>query len=99
MAKIFTFKREAKETGLARIGNPYQSVIIKHLKKEVGRIAAPNWTSKDNKWLIRLMTKTEGGCGWKWIQLKARFNDEEAAREFIIANAEQILAFGLHHMD
>lgn len=95
----FTFKKQPRETGLRSVGNPYASVDIKHNKKVVGTIAAPNWMSKDGKWVVRFMqqdTETQ----WHWITLKTRFDDEAAARTFLVANADKIIAqIPLHHTE
>ena len=98
---LFTFKKELRETGLAAVGSPCPNTKIKFRKLEVGYIAAPRRSSPDNKWVIRIAVKKDaveeiGNCGWKWITIKARFDDEPTAREFINANAEKIAALDLH---
>jgi hypothetical protein len=56
----FTFKKHARSTGLAGVGNPYQNVDIKLNKKVCGAITAPNWRTKDNKWTVGVtVLKTE----------------------------------------
>jgi len=95
MANNFSFKKEARETGLASVGNPNPSTIIKLEKLEVGYIAGPNWQSKDNLWRVRLMKKKEGG-GWEWTTLAAKFEDEPAARAYLKENFARVCALGLH---
>src|ERR1035438_4804731 len=100
----FTFKKEKRQTGLAGIGSPNASTIIKHDGKQVGSITAPTWLIKDNKWSIRFMVlKDEMGegenCIWKWINLKARFDEETDAREFIKKNTDKLLTLKLFHME
>lgn len=98
----FTFKKEPKETGLASVGNPYQAVAIKHNKQVVGMIYPPSWFSDDRKWSISFMVKKEikkeENCSWGWVRLKAKFGNEQLAREFVTAKASSILCnFKLHH--
>jgi hypothetical protein len=94
-----TFKKEPRITGLAGVGYPNPSTIIKWNKKEVGYIGAPNWLSKDNKWVIRFTIKTNNPLGWKWISLKGRFDSEEEARIHIKKNGERIFKLNLHQME
>lgn len=96
----FTFRKEPRETGLAGVGNPYQNTAIKHAKKECGVISAPNWQTKDNKWRVRFTVKdAEEHCGWKWVQLKAAFDSEPEAREYVKTHAERILRMDLHYLE
>lgn len=95
MIKV-TFKKHPKETGLASVGNPYQSVDCKINKKTFGLICAPTWQTKGNKWSIQIMViKTEPdnnpNCNWKWINFKATFDSPELAREWLQSNIENIL--------
>lgn len=104
MAEKFTFKKEPQTTGLAGVGNPYPNTAIKHKKKEVGVIYAPTWQTKDDKWSISLMVlkkedEEQGNCEWNWISLKARFDSEPEAREFLKEHVEGVLAKGLHHAE
>lgn len=91
-----TFKKHPKETGLRAVGNPYPSVDIKLAGKRVGMIDAPNWQSKDRKWVIRLAIKQTPEPGYPapfgWVTLKAKFDDEKAARAFVTTNSEDIQA-------
>lgn len=85
----FTFKKEPKMTGLASIGhNP--GTFIKYGGRVVGFISAPQWSSKDNLCRIRFSVLksdlNEDGnpnCKWKWIQLKATFESDGEARDFL----------------
>lgn len=97
----FTFKKEPCETGLAGCGHPYPDTTIKHEKKPVGTIYAPTWQTKDHKWHIGLMAEgnTENpNCSWQWVFPKERFDSEQAARDWLQANADKIAdEFTLHH--
>jgi hypothetical protein len=106
MSNRLTFKREPCETGLAGVGNPYPDVTVKHNKQKIGIINAPNWQTKDHKWWIQIavekkdFVKTpESPCPWKWITVKARFDSEEDARQYVTDNTERILALGVHHFE
>jgi hypothetical protein len=96
MATNFTFKKEARETGLASVGNPNPNTVIKLNKLEVGYIAGPNWQSKDSLWRVRLMKKKKEGEGWEWTTLAAKFEDEPAARAYLKENFARVCALGLH---
>lgn len=97
----FTFKKEPRETGLASVGHPNQDVQIKLKKKQVGYIVSPNWTTQDNKWGVRFMIKDANvKCGWRWVSLKARFDSEDEARDFIQTHAEAIFRkHELYHLE
>jgi hypothetical protein len=90
MKNKFTFKKEQKETGLRSVDNPYPNTTIKHNRKRVGTIYAPNWTTKDNKWTIGLMADKGDGT-WEWAFIKFRFDSEVKAREFLVSKAAVIL--------
>ena len=96
MGKKFTFRKDPRETGLAGVGNPYPNTNIKWEKKVVGCISAPSWNTTDNKWGIRLMVKKDERPGWAWVRLKARFDTEPEAREFLNENVEKLVVIGLH---
>ena len=99
-AKKFTFKREPKETGLAAVGSPHASVRIKLNGEVVGRISAPTWSTKDNKWGVGFtVDDAKRVCNWKWVFLKARFDDEDAARKFVNDNFELLIQWKLHPLD
>lgn len=92
-------------TGLMGVGFPYQSVNIKVDKKVVGVIHAPNWQTKDNLWgvsfsVIKATPDDNPNCDWKWIHLKARFANEEDAREFVKNNIGDVVErYTFHYMD
>ena len=99
-----TFKKHKKETGLRAIGNPYASVDIKRNGKRIGIIDAPNWMSKDRKWVIRLAIKQQPEptcpCPFGWVTLKTKFDLEEGAREFIKMFGDELQSkFDLHEFD
>ena len=92
-------------TGLMGVGYPYQSVDIKYNKKVCGHIAAPNHSTEDNKWGISFQivktpqntpNDTSPNCPWKWVRVKTRFDNEQAARDWINANVEMIVGLGLY---
>ena len=84
-----SFKKHPRETGLAAIGHPYQSVDIKLNKQCIGMIDAPNWQKA--QWRIRITIKdSEQFCGWRWIQFKTKFDTEEEAREWVKTNLKAI---------
>lgn len=97
----FTFKKEPRETGLASIGSPEPSTVIKLDKKPVGLIASPNWRTQDNLWRVRLTVKREmkDNCDWEWVTLKAKFEDEPKARIYLNENFDRIFALGLRQAD
>lgn len=99
MPTKFTFKKEERPTGLVSIGTPYPDTNIKWQKKVVGYISAPNWHTKDHKWSIRLMIKKDEHPGWVWKTLKARFEKEPEAREFLNKHVDTIVGFGLYQED
>lgn len=96
-----TFKRHAKATGLSSVGNPYPDVDIKLGGKCVGLISAPTWATQDLKWSIGFTVKSDDSCcGWKWIFLKARLDDEDQAREWVKNNIGKVQAkYQLHQME
>lgn len=88
MSKGLSFKKEARKTGLAGVGYPHPSTIIKFNKRECGRIAAPNWQTKDSLWRVRL-AKVEGSR-FKWVTLKKTFATEPEARGWLKENWQKI---------
>lgn len=99
--KIFTFKKEKKETGLAAVGYPYPDTQIKHKKKIVGIIQGPNWQSKNNQWRIKFMIAVENQKNqFEWIKLKYIAPTEQDARSFLQQYGEEILKkFNLYHIE
>lgn len=94
----FTFKKEPPFTGLMSVGNPHQSVEVKHRKKIVGMIHAPNWETKDRKWGVSFMVK-RGDNNFDRRRVKRRFETETEARQWIQENAEKIHALNLYYME
>lgn len=84
----FTFKKEPPETGLRAVGNSYPSTVVKLGGKEVGRIQAPNWATKDRKWGVGLIVAeaSSENCPWRWAFFKPRFDDEPSARQWLLDN-------------
>ncbi len=89
----FTFKKEPRATGLSAVGHPHQSVAVKLAGKEVGRIAAPYFGTKDGKWGVGLMVaeKASENCSWGWVFFKARFDSEAEAREWLTKGQPTLL--------
>lgn len=94
----FTFKKQPRPTGRAGIGYSNQSVDIKIDGKVCGIISAPNWSTKDNCYTIRLMTFKDDimednnpNCSWKWITFKFKSESEQECREFLKSNYEIIV--------
>ena len=85
----FTFKKEPRETGLRAIGNR-PNTIIKHDKKPIGYIYAPQWNSPHNEWHISFTVKSDDEP-WKWVRPKARFNNEEEGRKFVQEHLANII--------
>jgi hypothetical protein len=91
-----TFKREPRNTGLYAVGHPYTGSDIKFNGKVVGKIHAPDYTTKDNKWSVGFMVKkteidSNPNVDWKWIFFKTRFDSDELAREFVNKNIGVVL--------
>lgn len=96
MAK-FTFKRQPKATGLARIDKPYSSVDVKYKGKMMGVIAPPSIHSKEYVWTARFTVKD--GNSWKWLTFKRRFETEQDARDFFQDQIEFLLMQDLHYFE
>ncbi len=92
MAK-FTFKLDKEATGLAAVVNSNQSADIKLKRKVCGRIQAPNWATKDNKYGCSFMVKTsDKSCGWKWVTLKYRADSMEDMKVWLQDNTDAIIS-------
>lgn len=97
MAK-FTFKKDPKPTGLAAIGHT-PGVDIKYKGKVVGRIEAPQWSSKDRLYRVRFTClKTEDqlaekpNCKWQWRTSRKAHESEQAARDWLKSiNADELV--------
>lgn len=89
MAKL-TFKRHPRETGLASVARPYPWVDIKMNGKVVGSIKPPSAFGSDT-WRVMFMvvSETDKG-GWAWATLKAHYESEQAARDYVTANSARI---------
>lgn len=82
----FTFKKNVP-IGQFRSFEKF-STDIKLNGKIVGLI---NEGDGFNNWSVRLRLKDESALGWKWARLKARFESEAKAREFLNENFETLL--------
>ena len=86
-----TFKKRPKETGLRAVGYPYQNVDIKLGGKVFGLINAPTWQTKDNFWRVSFAAKAvEENKDWRWATFVPLFENEELAREWVIANVDRL---------
>lgn len=86
----FTFKREPRETGLARIGADAPSSAIKLRGQDVGLLKSPagsRLSAAPDQWTIRFMVVRESTqdepCPWRWATLKRRFDNEPEARAWL----------------
>lgn len=96
-ANKFTFKKQPKATGLGAVGYTKQSIYIKLEGKICGSIDAPNWTTKDNLYSIRLMVfkdqpDSNPNCNWKWITFKFKSGNPEECKQFLNDNFLEINA-------
>jgi len=98
-----TFKKDKRETGLRAVGNGNPDVNIKADGEIVGLINGPTWQTKDGKFSISLVVDKEivpnDPAGFQWVTLKARFDAETEARDFVKRNWETIQSkYALHRM-
>lgn len=100
MENKFTFRKERVETGLAGVGYPNPSTVIKLEGKPVGEIIGPCWASEDSLWRVRLAEADKSEYrGWKMVTLKAKFDSEPEARKYLNENFERVVAIGLHKVE
>lgn len=97
-----SFKNQEKPSGLAAIVNPYNNITIRGDGKSVGNIFYQNKTSAhpehDSKWHIQFHVKS--GSSWNNVTIKASFNNEQEAKEFITKHWPIILSkYQLHQLD
>ena len=94
MATKFTFKREARSTGLAAIGNPYPNVEVKLGGKQVGWINAPcsGGSDKWHIWFHIEKSDPKAQCPFRNAKLKGEWGTEEEARDFLRTNAATLIA-------
>ena len=96
----FTFKKEPKQTGVAGVANPYPETAIKLGGKQVGQICPPTWRNSSTEWRVSFaILDPAQDCGWRWVTFKKRFDSEPEARVWIQANAEALIAKGLHRFE
>lgn len=79
----FTFKANKPEGRYRSFFST--SHVVKVKGKEVGLISED---PKEFKWKIQLMV--EEGTSFKWVTLKARFDNVPLAKEFLNGKSEQI---------
>lgn len=95
---MFTFKKQPRATGLARVAERSTSTEIKIKGKAVGLIDVP--LMFDDNVRIRFMVKCDEHPGWKWVKLKAGFDTESDARVMLNNKFDYIQAnFDLYHQD
>lgn len=99
-AKTFTFKKEAKATGLARVAQT-RSTYIKLGNKWVGTIYPPTrdngFVPAEPQWTIQLrVVDASARGGWKNARLKWRGNSEDEAKQFLVNHFDVIVANGLY---
>ncbi len=92
---MFTFKKHSKETGIRRIGNQYQGADIKLKGKRCGLISAPNWTSAQHTYSIRLaevaIPTKEHPKKFNWVTLAFKAESLEEAKQFLKDNYTKII--------
>jgi hypothetical protein len=90
--KKFTFKNNARYTGLASVGAGTPAVNIKYAGVDVGTIYFnDDWNSnKDIGIVINLMVPRDitpnCSCKWKWVTLKKKFTSGDEAKTFLNDN-------------
>ncbi len=92
---IVTFKKNARETGLAAVMAREPTTIIKINKCPVGEIVPPSRYSKETGWHIIFKVlnpepKDNASKSWEWIKMKARFPSEPEARKAIKKHIHRI---------
>jgi hypothetical protein len=96
----FTFKRGKLGGRLERVGRPYAQVDIKLDGKTVGTIVPPTWQTKDHKWGLRFQVAStpsaDNPAPWRWFAVKDRFDNETAARAFVLAKAAALIKLNLY---
>lgn len=94
----FTFKKRPAATGLASVAERTRTTEIKHKGALVGLIEVPCMFEDNTR--IRFMVKCEEHPGWKWMTIKAGFEDETAARATLKAKYQYIIdKFDLNHQE
>lgn len=87
--KKFTFKTN-KPTGKYRSFD-VTYIDIKLNKLIVGGIYEPSYLSKETKVRIRFVIEDKTlKCGFKWVTLKASFDDLLEAKNYVIQRAQNI---------
>lgn len=89
-----SFKKDKPLTGLMAVGHSRESADIKLNKLMCGRIKAPNWSTKDNKYSIGITVyndeDTVSNCEWHWVYFKHRFDTYEDAKQWVKDNLKRI---------
>jgi len=95
----FTFKNEARSTGLASIGEGTPSVHIRYAGVDVGYIHFNDHWNSNRELGIRIsvmIPKAEGDitaespCKWKWGYIKHTFSTGDEAKAYLNNNFERI---------
>lgn len=75
-----TFRKDAKQTGLASIVRPHPDTAIRIDGRQVGTIHAPT-PRGESQWSISLMVvDPDAHCGWSRVRMTRRYDDEPSAR-------------------
>lgn len=88
----FSFRRERAETGLRAVASPHPNTHIKLGKLIVGSISAPSRFGHDNWRIMLIVRDPQDVAGWRWVTLRATFEDEASARAFLTSNEAAIRA-------
>jgi len=87
---MFTFCKEPRETGLARVTQT-PLTQIKSAKKICGYIKPPSKLHNDTQWSIQIsIVDADDRNGWRWIFLKKRFDLETEARDWLKSRHESL---------
>ena len=100
---MFTFKKDKRQRGLAGVGE-VPGCDIKLQKKKVGHLYPPSRFKAETEWSVSFMVKKEptkeDPCPWRWVNLKAKFPNEQDARVWVNEKFEAIITkYDLHTND
>lgn len=86
MAEKITFKKEPKETGLARVARPHSATTIKQDGKMIGSLAPPSMYNNFIGWRVCIRAKQEAHPGWRNVCFNAAQPSEPDARAWFLKN-------------
>ena len=94
---MFTYKKHAAPTGLARVGATTW-VDIKIKGKKCGTIYGGGWNS--DGWKIQFCVEDESGsnpnCSWKNVTLKFKGDNLQECKDFLKENFVKLFNMQLH---